>query len=206
MLRYLKKFESFQDSIITNFYNTSPLDIKKMSIHEIIQVIKTTFGKTDLIWEDPDWTIVVCDWKKLMGEGRSLSMSARMISEIGDEEIKKVYFHITTSTKPSVIVRSKNLDVLKSAINDLSKYAGTTNSGVNLSAIVNFSKPVYNISFSSRPVDKFGENFKDEAGLHILQSLVSSEIDLDNEHNLAQLSNILVGQNIIIKRNLYNVQ
>jgi hypothetical protein len=206
MLRYLKKFESFQDPTLKNFYNTSPLDIKKMSVQEITQVIRNTFGTADLVWEDLDWTIVVCDWKKLMGEGTSLSMSARMISEIGDEEIKKVYFHITTSTKPSVIVRSKNLDVLKSAINDLSKYGGTTNSGVNLSAIVNFSKPVHNLSFSSRPIDKFGESFKDEAGLHILHSLVSSEIDLDNDHTLAQLSNILVGQNIIIKRNLYNVQ
>lgn len=206
MLRYIKTYESFQDLSQRNFYNTSPLDIKKMSKEEIIQVIRNTFGTADLIWEDPDWTIVVTDWKKLMGEGTSLSMSARMISEIGDEEIKKVYLHITSSTQPSVIIRSKNSEVLKNAVNDLSNYGGKTNSGVNLSAIVNFDKPIYNISFSSRPIDKFGESFKDEAGLHILHQLVSSEIDLDNDFNLAQISNIRIGQNIIIKRHLYNVE
>ena len=206
MLRYIKTYESFQDLSQRNFYNTSPLDIKKMSKEEIIQVIRNTFGTADLLWEDPDWTIVVCDWRKLMGEGSSLSMSARMISEIGDEETKKVYFHITSSTQPFIIVRSKNSEVLKKAVNDLSNYGGKTNSGVNLSAIVNFDKPVLNLSFSSRPIDKFGESFKDESGIHILHPLVSSEIDLDNDFNLAQLSNIRVGQNIIIKRHLYNVE
>lgn len=204
MLRYLKTFESFEDLSQKNFYNTSPLDIKKMSTQEIIQVIRNTFGTADLLWEDSDWTIVVTDWKKLIGEGNSLSMSARMISEIGDEETKKVYFHITTSTNPSIVIRSKNSEVLKTCVTDLANYGGTTDSGVNLSAIINFDKPVLNISFSSRPIDKFGESFKDESGLHILHTLVSSEIDLDRDHNLAQLSNILIGQNIIIKRNLYN--
>lgn len=206
MLRFLKTFESFQDLTQKNFYNTSPLDIKKMSIQEIIQVIRNTFGSADLVWEDPAWTIVVCDWKKLIGEGSSLSMSARMISEIGDEETKKVYFHISASTNSSVIVRSKNLDVLKSAISDLSNFGGKTNSGVNLSAIVNFDRPIFNLSFSSRPIDKFGESFKDESGLHILHSLVSSEIDLDSDFSLAQISNIRIGQNIIIKKSLYLVQ
>ena len=206
MLQYLKTFESFQDSNQKNFYNTTPLDIKKMSIQEIIQVIKNTFGSADLVWEDPTWTIVVCDWRKLMGEGSSLSMSARMISEIGDEETKKVYFHITASTNSSVIVRSKNSEVLKKAVDDLSNIGGKTNSGVNLSAIVNFDKPILNLSFSSRPIDKFGESFKDESGLHILHPLVSSEIDLDSDFNLAQISNIRIGQNIIIKRHLYNVE
>lgn len=202
-MRHLKKFESFENNSNKNFYNTTTLDTKKMSTKEIIEVIKNTFGTTDLVWESPDWTVVVTNWKKLMGEGTSLSMSARMISEIGDEETKKVYFHIHKSDLQSVIIRSRDNEALKSAVNDLSKFGGKSESGINLSAIVNFDRPVYNISFSSRPIDVFGQSFKDEVGLHTLQPMVTIEIELNK--SLAELSNILIGQNIITRKFLYKV-
>jgi hypothetical protein len=200
---HLKTFESFELDSNKNFYNTNTLDTKKMSIQDIIQVIKNTFETADLVWESPDWTVVVTDWRKLMGEGNSLSMSARMISEIGDEETKKVYFHIHKSGLQSVIIRSQNREALKSAAKDLSNFGGKPETGINLSAIVNFSRPVYNISFSSRPIDVFGQSLKDEVGLHTLQPLVTNEIELDK--SLAELSNILIGQNIISRKFLYKV-
>lgn len=203
MFRYLKKFESFEDKSNKNFYNTNTLDIKKMSIGEITEVIRNTFGSADMVWENPDWSVVVTNWKKLMGEGESISMSARMISEIGDEETKKVYFHIHKSDLQSTIIRSRDNEALKSAVNDLSNFGGKAESGINLSAIVNFKRPIYNISFCSRPIDIFGQSFKDEVGLHTIQPLVTNEIELDD--SLAKLSNILIGQNIISRKFLYKV-
>ena len=202
-MRYLKKFESFELPN-SNFYNTSPVDIKKMSIQDIIQVIKNTFGIADILWEDPNWTVVVTNWKKLTGEGNALSMSARMISEIGDEELKKVYFHIHTSpdTK-STVIKSKDNEMLKLAVDDLSNFGGKVETGINLTAIINFDKPVYNISFSSRPINPFKQSMKDEVGLHTLKPLVTNEVDLDS--TLAQLSNIEIGQNIISRKFLYKV-
>lgn len=194
-MKILKFNESFDTT--DTFKDVEPCDLIYMTREQIIELISNTF-ESEVIEDDPEWTIVKSKWKVLEKDNELTKLRMKDILDIEDY----VYFHIYPDDY--TIVRGAHIqEFLKKAqsINNSIRVDG----GTEGQSLILKGKDFYEILFALSPIPK-GESsvITEDDEWYSLKSLgCGGDIRLDGK-KISYYSDLMVGSDFEMNYSLKN--
>lgn len=184
-MRILRFFESFGSE--KTFKDIEPSDLIYMTREQIITIISNTF-ESEVMEDDPEWTIIRSKWKVLHKENEMTRLS---LADILDTE-EYVYFHIFPDDYTIVRGNSDKLSTFlkkaKSVDNSIRVNGGTEGQSLILKG-----RKFFEILYALAPIPKGEQSVDFDGDWYSLNSMsCGGDIRLDGK-KISYYSDLLIG-------------
>ena len=194
-MKILKFNESFGST--DTFKDVEPSDLVYMTREQIVTLISNTF-KSEVIEDDPEWTIIKSKWSIIHKDNEMTKLSMKDILDV--EEY--VYFHIFPDTYTIIRGSSDKLsDFLKKAQSVDGKI--TTNGGTEGQSMILKGRKFYEILYALQPIPKGESSVTNEDGDWFSLNSMScgGDIRLDGK-KISYYSDLLIGSQVELDHSL----
>ncbi len=186
-MRILRFFESFGSE--QTFKDIEPSDLTYMSREQIITIISNTF-ESEVIEDDPEWTIIRSKWKVLHKDNEMTKLSLEDILDI--EEY--VYFHIFPDDFKIVRGNSDKLSEFLRKAQSIDKSI-VVDGGTEGQSLILKGRSFYEILYALAPIPKGEQSVDFDGDWYSLGSMGCGDVRLDGK-KVSYYSDLLVGSQI----------
>jgi hypothetical protein len=187
-MKILKFFESFSSE--QTFKNTEPSDLVYLTREQIIELISNTFD-SEVIEDDPEWTIIRSTWKVIHKDNEMTKLSLENILDI--EEY--VYFHIHSDDFTIVRGSSDKLQDFLRKAQSIDKSI-VVDGGTEGQSLILKGRRFFQILYSLAPIPKGEHSVDFDGDWYSLESMgCGGDIRLDGK-KISYYSDLLVGGQI----------
>ena len=186
-MRILRFFESFGSE--QTFKDIEPSDLVYMTREQIITIISNTF-ESEVIEDDPEWTIIRSKWKVLHKDNEMTKLSLEDILDI--EEY--VYFHIFPDDFKIVRGSSDKLSDFLRKAQSIDKSI-VVDGGTEGQSLILKGRNFYEILYALAPIPKGEQSVDFDGDWYSLGSMGCGDVRLDGK-KVSYYSDLLVGSQI----------
>ena len=184
-----------------DFNENIAADLSWMTREDIIATISNTF-ESEIVSDDPDWTIIKSKWKLINGAGYPNSSE-----DFLRNKLFQIYFFIYKVRFDGdnfMIIRGNNDDLekyLKEVVKKVdAKYRLTDNSAIYE------KKNLSRVFWASQIINKGEERAEIENNIFLMQNMLwDIDVSLRENRNLAYLSDLLIGTHLATFKNEQNI-